>query len=202
MTGDRAAGRRRESPEATFAPQKLEGGGRPGTMLGWLGILVVMIGVAILGPRATARPASAPLDAAALATVASHPESQLAQPGLGAGRGVVVLTSPRRGVDVTSERLAVEGFLRIEAAAVRLSLEVRHEKVSQTVLIDLADPDGGIRPDRRPTFRHEFELPFIRPAGEMTLQVIAYGADGVPIAGGRYPVQIGPVLAIPEPRGP
>ncbi|MBA3876511.1 MAG: hypothetical protein C0498_06180 [Anaerolinea sp.] len=192
--------------EVDFAPRAVGPSSRRGPLIAsaWAIGLVALAGVGALaggaGEPGTARglpPAgAAEPDVAQPATSPSSPQAHQS-PGHGTAvvTDVVDLASPAPArVEITTRRVAVLGSVLVRAARVEIFLEARGNRVLDHVSIDVTDPDGGVRPERAPTFSASFDLPYPRPNGTMWIVVTVYDERGMPLGGTRRPFSVGPLL--------
>lgn len=178
------------------------------TAAAWLGAIAVVVGAAVLWPRAIAvtRDAPAPSHGAvADGRPSPSPGRQMRSFGpapwlllLPAATPrpvqVIDLASPGLGsVEVTSDRLTVAGHVLVRAARIEVVLAANGNRLFGEASADVADRDGGIRPARPPAFTVQFDLATPRPMGTMLVVVTAYDASGVPIGGVRRAISIGPL---------
>jgi hypothetical protein len=115
---------------------------------------------------------------------------------------LIVLANPSvAGVTVTSRELLVQGYLRVAAGSVQITLEARGNRVIDDATLTPV-PTVAERPtvDERPTidgrarFEARFGLPNPRPNGRMIVQVAAYDRDGRILDVIRRPFLVGPLL--------
>jgi hypothetical protein len=180
-----------------FAPREVRPSGRRGPFVAatWALAVASLVAVGLLTgePPGDDRAAVA----AASPVVSARPLSSLPSTRMGAlllGR-VIELESPAPvRVEITTRRLEVAGRLLVRAARVEIALAVRGRRVLDHVSIDVADPHGGVRPVRNPTFSASFELPVPRPSGTMWVVVAAYDEQGMPLGAIRRPFTVGPLL--------
>jgi hypothetical protein len=102
-----------------------------------------------------------------------------------------MLIAPTVDVDtVTSSILDVAGELRVKAEWVRVGLESGDGRQLVSELVATADPNGGIRPVRTPTFDVSLRIPSPRPTGLAWIVVTAFDDAGVPLGAMRRPILI------------
>jgi len=186
-----------------FAPREVRPPGRRGPFVAgaWAVAIAGLVAVGLL----TGEP---PRDDRASAAEASHvvparPLSSLPSTRMGAlllVPGPIALEAPAPArVEVTTDQLQIAGSMLVRAARVEIVLEARGNRVLDHVSVAVADPDGGIRPERVPTFAATFDLPFPRPNGTMWVVVTAYDEGGMPLGATRRPFEVGPlVVAVAE----
>ena len=110
------------------------------------------------------------------------------------GRRQLALDQPaRRGDIVTTRELIVRGRVAQTAGEVRIMLESRGGKPVATADID---PIGYGHGEWIP-FESRFRLEMPRPAGDMTLFIVAVDGDGIPIDALRRRFTIGAIIEIP-----
>jgi hypothetical protein len=127
---------------------------------------------------------AAPSDAAVLIAPSSAPP----------GRRQLALDQPARRGDVVSTReLIVRGRVARTVGEVRIMLESRGGK---PVAMAAIDPTGGGHGGWIP-FESRFRLEMPRPAGDMTLFIIAVDGNGIPIDAVRRRFSIGAFIDIP-----
>ena len=181
-----------------FAPRALRPPGRRGPFVAgaWAIAVASLVGVGLLTsePDDAARPAGRMGDAVQPSTSTSPralgrplPSTRMGALLLGQ---VIDLESPAAGREVRTPRVAVGGSMLVRADHVGISLEALGH-VLDHVWIDVFDPDGGIRPDRTPTFATSFDLPFPRPNGTLWVVVTAYDDRGMPLGSTRRPFEVG-----------
>jgi hypothetical protein len=191
-----------------FAPRAIRPPGRRGpTAAGvWALALAGIVAVGMLAGEPPAAPAPAVADSVredSAAELPARPAPSLPSTRMGALllRDVVELRSPAPArVEITTPSVAVEGVVLVRAARVLVFLEARANRVLDRVTVDVSDRDGGVRPERAPTFEASFELPFPRPNGTMWVVVTAYDERGMPLGGTRRPFAVGPLVQ-PSPEG-
>jgi hypothetical protein len=180
-----------------FAPREVRPPGRRGPFVAgaWAFAIAGLVAVGLLtgepphDDRAAVAEAS---NAASARSLSSLPSTRMGALLLGR---VIELESPAPvRVGITTRRLEVAGSLLVRAARVEIALAVRGRRVLDHVSIDVADPHGGIRPVRNPTFNASFELPVPRPSGTMWVVVAAYDEQGMPLGAIRRPFTVGPLL--------
>jgi hypothetical protein len=187
-----------------FAPREVRPPGRrwPVVAGAWALAIASLVGVGLL----TGEPADDDRAAVAEASlaVAARPPSGLPSTRMGALLllpGPIALEAPAPArVEVTTDRLQVAGSMVVRAARVEIALEARGNRILDHVSVDVADPDGGIRPERVPTFAATFDLPFPRPNGTMWIVVTAYDEGGMPLGATRRPFEVGPLLVVAAER--
>lgn len=185
-----------------FAPRALRPGGRRGPVAAaaWALALTSIAAVGLLAGEPPAVPTPAVADgvsADAAVELPGRPVPSLPSTRMGALllRDVVELRSPAPArVEITTPSVAVEGVVLVRAARVLVYLEARANRVLDRVTVDVSDRDGGVRPERAPTFEASFELPYPRPNGTMWVVVTAYDERGMPLGGTRRPFAVGPLL--------
>ena len=177
---------RRRDLSATFEPQRLSKPRRfPTALAGWLGVLALVVGAGFAGQR--------PGDGDDLAP---------AQLAVAAPVNPIDLLSPEVGpITITTARLTVKGTVLVRAARVVVSLEARGNRILDSVIFNVTDPDGGIRPKQTPRFSAEFDIPFPRPNGTMWVVVTAYDSHLIPLGGERRRVLIGEIMGWPAAPG-
>ncbi len=181
-----------------FAPREVRPAGRRGPFVAgaWALATAGLVAVGLL----TGEPARDDRAAVAEAShvVSARPLSSLPSTRMGARLllpGPIALEAPAPArVEVTTDRLQVAGSMLVRAARVEIALEARGNRVLDHVSVDVADSDGGIRPERGPTFQGSFALPFPRPNGTMWVVVTAYDEGGMPLGTTRRPFEVGPLL--------
>lgn len=205
-------------------PQAIRPGNRRGSLIAgaWAGALAVFAGVGLLSggsgpipsvPRADAAPQGDAALQASPVPRADPAASHLAFDALagyppagypGARRpepwslvnDIVALDAPAPArVEVTTPAVEVRGSVLVRAKRINVALEARGNRLLEQVSIDVADPHGGIRPERAPTFNASFDLPYPRPNGTMWIVVTVYDEAGIPLGGTRRPFAVGPLLA-------
>lgn len=143
----------------------------------WLVGLGVVAGVGALGESEIAPPSEAP----SLAVVARPSPATIDTPEPIAG--VIELQEPAAaGSVVTTPDLVIRGYLRERGGPVRVLLESSGGKPMLTRTLSPS-----------PWFVVNLPLSNPRPGGELTVQVIAYDLDGIPIDVVRRRVVIGAI---------
>jgi len=191
-----------------FAPRALRPASRraPLVLGAWALVLVSLVAVGMLAgepPAAPPPPVVDPVSLDSAAELPARPAQSLPSTRMGALllQDAIELRSPAPArVEITTPSVAVEGVVLIHAARVVIYLEARANRVLEHVSVDVSDPDGGVRPERAPTFDASFELPYPRPNGTMWVVVTAYDERGMPLGGTRRPFAVGPLLQ-PSPEG-
>jgi hypothetical protein len=187
-----------------FAPREVRPPGRRGPFVAgaWALAIAGLVAVGLL----TGEPRH---DDRASVAEASHVVSARPLPGLPSTRmealllapGPIALKAPApTRVEVTTDRLEVAGSLLVRADRVLIALEARGNRVLDQVSVNVADADGGIRPEYGPMFGTTFELPSPRPRGTMWVVVTAYDEGGMPLGTTRRPFEVGPLLAVAAER--
>jgi hypothetical protein len=171
--------------------------------IGWAGVLVGVVGVGLTGPRpAVTEPAIDQRPISVRQDVAVERLSFGLQSRHFPLVATVHLGSPGVGPQtITTPRLAVEGRVLVRASAIRVVVAVRGGGTLDSVVLDVADADGGIRPTHLPAFRIALDLSSAgplaaRPIGPAWVVVTVYDAAGLPLGGVRRPVLIGPLAAL------
>ena len=150
-------------------------------VVGWVVGLGAVIALATQGGAAPER--AAPSAAAVVTSSSSAP----------VGRRQLALDQPaRRGDVVTTRELIVRGRVARTAGEVRIMLESRGGKPVATAAID---PIGYGHGDWIP-FESRFRLEMPRPAGDMTLFIVAVDGAGIPIDAVRRRFTIGAIIDI------
>ncbi len=197
-----------ESPAAavSFAPRAIRPPTRRGPLVvgAWILGLVSLAGIGLLtepGDPGVAEPAASAGDGQAAAGLPDRSASPAASATPAASAiDIVELRSPApAGVDVTTRQLQVEGTLLVRATRLGIALEARGDRVLEQVSVDVSDPNGGIRPERGPTFSATFDLPNPRPNGTMWVIVTAYDDDDLPLGAIRRQFTVGRLV---EPHPP
>ena len=177
-----------------FAPREIRPPGRRGPVVaGTWGLgLVAIVGVGLLAGT----PVSTPAPRSALDAPSSEPETHGPPQRLAvAAGGIVDLESPAPArVEITTPTVDVLGSMLVRAARVEIALEARGNRILDHASIDVSNRDGGIRPERGPSFQASFDLPFPRPNGTMWVVVTAYDDGGMPLGSTRRPFEVGPLL--------
>jgi len=186
-----------------FAPRALRPPGRRGSIVAaiWALAIASLVGVGVLASEPVDGGPPRLADAApSVPSAPPRPDSGLPSTRMGALllRDAIALESPApERVEITTHRLEVAGTVLVRAARVEIALGVRGRRALDHVSIDVADPNGGIRPAWTPTFSASFELPVPRPSGTMWVVVAAYDERGMPLGAIRRPFIVGP---LPEPE--
>ncbi len=87
-------------------------------------------------------------------------------------------------------QMDLHGTVRIRATRLRITLE-RAGNVLGLASVDVSDPNGGIRRDRRPTFNATFNLPKSDFGETLWIAVAAYDESGLPLGETRRPYWAG-----------
>ena len=112
--------------------------------------------------------------------------------GNAAAAGPVRLTAPSLWDEViTTDIVVVGGRLELRATTVRVALVDGDGTGLDSVDIDTANHDGGIRPVRAPTFRVELALPSPPPEGRLWVVITAFDEAGAEISSIHRPILIG-----------
>jgi hypothetical protein len=185
-----------------FAPRALRPAGRRGPLaaVAWALALTSIAAIGMLAGEPPAAPGPAvadPVGTDSAAELPARPAQRLPSTRMGALllQDAIELRSPAPArVEITTPSVAVEGVVLVRAARVLIYLEARANRVLEQLTVDVSDPDGGVRPERAPTFTASFELPYPRPNGTMWVVVTAYDERGMPLGGTRRPFAVGPLL--------
>ena len=176
------------------------GGARRGrtALVVWAVALVVIVGVAIAGRPVVGGEAAPRSAAIAFAAPSDAPAPELTAPpadGVPAPELIVLANPVEAGMTITTRELVVQGYLRVAAETIRVTLEARGNRVIDDATITPALAVAE-RPtlNRHPQFQVHFGLPNPRPNGRMIVQVAAYDRDGQIIDVIRRPFQVGPLL--------
>jgi hypothetical protein len=181
-----------------FAPREVRPAGRRGPFVAgaWALAVASLVSVGLLTDEPPRDDRAAVAEASPV--VSARPLSSLPSTRMGALlliSDAVALEAPAPArVEVTTDRLQVAGSMLVRAARVEIALEARGNRVLDQVSVNVADLDGGIRPERVPTFAATFDLPFPRPNGTMWVVVTAYDEGGMPLGATRRPFEVGPLL--------
>jgi hypothetical protein len=106
------------------------------------------------------------------------------------GRILVLQQPPRDGAVVTTRDLVVRGLVAAGTGPVRVGLASANGKA---LAFETVEPPATGGSTAR-AFDVGLPLGNPRPGGTMVIQVIAYGADGVPVDVVRREFVVGPVL--------
>jgi hypothetical protein len=184
--------------EVEFAPRALRPPGRRGPVVAGAWALAVASLVTIGLLTRDLPDDRSPLIAEATGPGPARPLSSLPSTRMGALLLVpdtVALDAPAPArVEVTTPKVDVLGSMLVRAARVEIALEARGNRILDRVSIDVSNRDGGIRPERGPSFQASFDLPFPRPNGTMWVVVTAYDDRGMPLGATRRPFTVGPLL--------
>jgi hypothetical protein len=93
-------------------------------------------------------------------------------------RSLVVTAPSRSGVEVTTVRLSVEGYVVGPLTPVRISLQGRGNRIIETQVVDPARDPAITRPQRVARFSATFDVPNPRPNGEMLVEFALLAPDG------------------------
>ena len=161
------------------------------------GILVAMVGIAVLGRGATTEAPALANASDSPAPADSTPDARLLAPAPGDHVFLaepIDLQSPGIGpITLVTPRLLIFGTVLVRADHIEVALEARNNRVIDHAFFDTTDPNGGLRRDHPAEFRVEFDVPYPRPNGTMWVVVTAYDARGVPLGGERRPFTVGPI---------
>lgn len=184
-----------------FQPRALRPPGRRGPMVAgaWAVAVASLVAVGLLTGEPPTAERATPADASGRAQ--ARPLSSLPSTRMGALLlipGTVALDAPAPArVEITTPSVDVLGSMLVRAARVEIALEARGDRILDHVSVDVSIRDGGIRPDRGPSFGASFELPFPRPNGTMWVVVTAYDEGGMPLGSTRRPFIVGPLIQPP-----
>jgi len=176
---------------ATFEVRRLARH-RSTSLIAWGLALAVLIGIGVLG-RSTGTGDPSPSlasDAVAGATTGLGPGGPLEPAAIRAIDLEVPVSGP---AVVTTPQLVVRGAPLMHADHVVIALESRNNLVVDQAVVDVTDPDGGIRPEVALTFAALLDLPYPRPSGTMWVVVTAYDASGMPLGEERRLFIVGPI---------
>jgi hypothetical protein len=163
----------------------------------WLGALVIVAGVAVMGGQngdATREVASRPsaTDQGPAQAAASTGATTAATTQAPPERVIVLRDPPVNDALITTHDLVVSGYLTSGMGPVRVGLASRNGKalafrtVEPTVI-------GRVNGDSSPSFLVALPLVGPRDGSPMTIQVIAYDRHGIPLDVIRREVILGPV---------
>jgi hypothetical protein len=169
-------GRRVETAE--FAPVRVGGGKRRGwsplLLLGWAGVIAAAVAFGLLGqgadtggPGRIARGAASPT-AAHRAEVAAVTPSSAATPAASLAPLAYTLIGDAAGLTITGTSVAhpvVWIFISVQSPA---------GDVLSWRSMSVEDLDGGIRPDRSPSFQAHLAVPAARLGSPVIVEVKAY----------------------------
>jgi hypothetical protein len=187
---------------AEFAPTRVGGSRRRGwsplLIVGWAGVLAAVVGLGILGESST-RPApgrvargSVAADGGGGAVTATTRPTPTPSPEPTSGPLAYTVSVDGSGLTITGTSVAhrvVWAFVSVHTA---------NGEVLGWRSIAVDDPDGGIRPDRSPTFRTRVPVPAAVLGSAVIVDVTAYDDRGrslgtvrsVVLSFGRVPPRI------------
>jgi hypothetical protein len=172
-------------------------------LLSGASILAVVVGAALIGGnssrdgRATIAQASATTD---VAPGSAQPEVLVHGRPADATPHVIVLESPATQLEVLTTRdLVVRGHLVSGTGPVLVVLvSSRGATITGKTVGPMTMPRPGSDPS--PPFEVRLQLPDPRPDGTMTLEVVAYDINGIPVDAIRRPIRISDAAGDPFPK--
>jgi hypothetical protein len=186
---------------ATFEPRPLTTGRSRSPIVAalWFGAIAALVGAALVGRGPAGQPSAAlQMPSAALAGLSLWlTPHAAAQAGPAEIATIEITTPPAWPILVTTRRLPVFGFFHARAADVEVALEAGPDRLLASAVVDVADPDGGIRPASTPTFAASLVLLDPRPSGTAWVVVTAFDSMGRPLGSASHPVVIGALTLAP-----
>ncbi len=195
-----------------FAPRAMRPGSRGRlTAAAWATVVVMVVGIGLLARESTIE--SPTRDAAGVAAQrsgsAAGPAGSAQRSGSVAGPGgsaaphwpplrqtavtppAIHLRQPApAGVELSTARVDVEGSVLVHAARVDIVLQASGSRTLGHASTDVTDANGGIRPERAPTFRAMFDLPASVVGETVWVVVTAYDTGGRELGGTRRAISV------------
>jgi hypothetical protein len=174
-------------------------------LLAGASILAVVVGAALIGRDPSRDARATVVSAAASATadgvpVPAQPEVLVHGRTAGATPHVIVLESPATQFEATtSGDLIVRGHLVSGTGPVLVVLQSSGgTTITGKTVGPMTMPRPGVDPS--PPFEVRLALPDPRPSDTMTLEVVAYDINGIPVDAIRRPIRIADAAGDPFPK--